>query len=162
MPSFDLVSTMNIGELKNSVQMAQKQIIDRYDFKGSKCAIEIKNDNEMEITGDNEYQVKAALEILYTSMGKRDLALKGLEPKEITPSANQTYKLQIIIHSGVDKVNAKTINKAIKDSNFKVSSQYLDEKIRVTGKKIDDLQGVFRMLKEHKEVNIALAMENMK
>jgi uncharacterized protein YajQ (UPF0234 family) len=162
MPSYDLVSTMNIGELKNAVNMAQKQITGRYDFKGSKCSVNIKSDSEMEIIGDTEYQVKTALEILYSSMGKRDLALKGLEPKEITPSGNQAYKLQIIIHAGIDKTNAKTINKAIKESNFKVTSQYLDEKVRVTGKKIDDLQGVFKMLRENKDVNIALAMENMK
>lgn len=162
MPSFDLVSTMNIGELKNAVNMAQKQISGRYDFKGAKCSVEIKNEKEMEIFGESEYQVKAALEILYANMGKRNLALKGLEPKEITPTGHQMYKLQILIHSGIDKNNAKTINKAIKDSSFKVTSQYLDEKVRVTGKKIDDLQGVFKMLREHKEVNIALAMENMK
>lgn len=162
MPSFDLVSTMNIGELKNAVNMAQKQITARYDFKGANCTVEIKGEKEMEIVAESEYQVQAALEILYSNMGKRGLALKGLEPKEITPSGHKLYKLQIIIHAGVDKDNARAINKAIKDSKLKVTSQYLDEKIRVTGKKIDDLQAVFKMLREHKEVNIALAMENMK
>jgi uncharacterized protein YajQ (UPF0234 family) len=162
MPSFDLVSTMNIGELKNAVNMAEKQIAGRYDFKGSKCEINLKGDSELKITGDTEYQVKAALEILYLSMGKRNLGIKGLEPKEIEPTGHQLYKLDIVIHNGIDKEKAKTINKAIKESKIKVSSQYLDEKIRVTGKKIDDLQATFKMLREHKEVNIALAMENMK
>ncbi|MBT4790381.1 MAG: YajQ family cyclic di-GMP-binding protein [Halobacteriovoraceae bacterium] len=162
MPSFDLVSTMDIGELKNALNMATKQISGRYDFKGSKCAIEMRNDAELKITGDTEYQVQAALEILYQSMGKRNLGIKGLEPQDVAPTGNQLYKQEIIIHNGIDKNKAKTINKLIKDSKFKVSSQYLDEKIRVTGKKIDDLQGVFQMLKNHKDVNIALAMENMK
>lgn len=162
MPSFDLVSTMNIGELKNSVNMAQKQINGRYDFKGSKCEIELKGESELKILGETEYQVKAALEILYTNMGKRNLSIKGLEPKEIEPTGHQMYKLDIVIHNGIDKEKAKIINKTIKESKLKVSSQYLDEKIRVTGKKIDDLQSTFKMLKEHKDVNIALAMENMK
>lgn len=162
MPSFDLVSTMDIGELKNAINMAEKKIKGRYDFKGSNCSINIKNDSELKIIGDSEYQVEAALEILFQCMTSRNLGLKGLEPQDITPSGNQTYKLDIIIHSGISKEKAKTINKVIKDSSFKVSSQYLDEKIRITGKKIDDLQGIYRHLQADKEVNIALAMENMK
>ncbi len=162
MPSFDLVSTMNIGELKNAVNMALKKIGGRYDFKGSACTIELKNDSELKILGDTEYQVQAALEILYDCMGNRNLGIKGLEPQDITPTGNQKYKQEVIIHNGIDKTKAKTINKLIKDSKFKVSSQYLEEKIRITGKKIDDLQGIFKFLNGHKDVNIALAMENMK
>lgn len=162
MPSFDLVSTMDIGELKNAVNMTKKAITGRYDFKGSTCDVIIHGTSELKISGDTEYQVQAALEILYASMGKRNLSIKGLEPKEIVPTGNQKYKLEIIIHNGIDKEKAKTINKIIKDSKYKVSSQYLDEKIRITGKKIDDLQGIFKDLRAHKEVNIALAMENMK
>ena len=162
MPSFDLVSQMDMGELKNAIQMAQKQISGRYDFKGSSCAIDLKSPSEIKIVGDSEYQVQAALEILYQSMGKRNLGIKGLEPQDISPSGNQKYKLDVVIHNGINKEKAKTINKLIKDSSFKVTSQYLDEKIRITGKKIDDLQGIFKSLQGHKEVNIALAMENMK
>lgn len=162
MPSFDLVSSMDMGELKNAINMAQKQISGRYDFKGAKCSVDLKGDREMEIVGESEYQVNAAKEILYSSMGKRGLSLKGLEPGEITPTGHKMYKIPVKIHSGIDKEKGKTINKIIKGSGYKVSSQYLDEKIRVTGKKIDDLQAVYKMLKEHKEVNIALAMENMK
>ncbi len=162
MPSFDLVSTMDIGELKNALNMANKQIIGRYDFKGSNCTIELKGDTELEIVGETEYQVKAALDILYGAMGKRGLGLKGLEPQKITPSGLKLHKLKIIIHSGINKENGKLINKIIKDSGLKVSSQYLDEKIRITGKKIDDLQSSFKLLREHKDVTIELMMENMK
>jgi len=162
MPSFDLVSTMDIGELKNAVNMAQKQISGRYDFKGAKCEIELKGSTELKITAESEYQIQAALEILYRNMGKRNLAINGLEPKEIEGTGNQMFKLEIAIHCGIDKDKGRIINKAIKDSKIKVTSQYLDEKIRVTGKKIDDLQSVFKMLREHKDVNIPLGMENMK
>jgi uncharacterized protein YajQ (UPF0234 family) len=162
MPSFDLVSTMDMGELKNAINMAKKQITGRYDFKGSQCSVELKSDSELEIIGESEYQVNAAKDILYTSMSKRGLSLKGLEPGESTQTGHKLYKIPVKIHSGIDKEKGKTINKIIKSSGYKVTSQYLDEKIRVTGKKIDDLQAVFKMLKEHKEVNIALGMENMK
>jgi uncharacterized protein YajQ (UPF0234 family) len=153
---------MDIGELKNAVNMAKKTISGRYDFKGSACDINIHGTAELKISGDTEYQVQAALEILYASMGKRNLGIKGLEPQDISPTGNQKYKLDVVIHNGIDKDKAKIINKIIKESSYKLSSQYLDEKIRVTGKKIDHLQGIFKDLQAHKEVNIALAMENMK
>ncbi len=162
MPSFDLVSKMDIGELKNAINMANKQIAGRYDFKGSKCGIELKGDNAIEILGESEYQVKAALDILYTNMGKRNLSLKGIEPQEVHPSGNKMYKQDIIVHSGIDKEKGKKINKIIKESKLKITSQYLDEKVRISGKKIDDLQTIYHLLKEHKEINIPLAMENMK
>lgn len=162
MPSFDLVSSLDIGEMKNTVQMAQKQIDGRYDFKGSNCALNFNGSDQLEILGDSEYQVKAALGILYENMGKRGLGLKCVETKDITPSGNQKYKQIIILNSGIDKEKGKKINKLIKASGFKVSSQYLDEKIRVTGKKIDDLQSIYKLLKSHDEVEIDLRMENMK
>lgn len=162
MPSFDLVSSLDIGEMKNAVQMAQKQINGRYDFKGSNCALDYNGDDKLEVIGDSEYQVKTALSILYDSMTKRGLGLKCIDAKDVVASGKMQFKQDIIINSGIDKEKGKKINKLIKASGFKVSSQYLDEKIRVTGKKIDDLQAVFKLLKTHKEVDIDLRMENMK
>ena len=163
MPSFDLVSKLDMGELKNALNMAVKQVTGRYDFKGSKITLElIKNDSELEIKAEDDYKLKAALDIFYNQMGKRGLGLKGLEVGEIAPTGNQMLKMVIGIKSGIDKGHGRTINKAIKSSGLKVSSQYLDEKIRITGKKIDDLQATFQMLKTHKDVNIDLKMENMK
>jgi len=163
MPSFDLISKLDIGELKNALIMAQKKIGGRYDFKGSKISLELtKKDSELFIKGEDEYKVKTALEIFYESMAKRGLGLKGLDVGDIEPSGNQMYKLAITIKTGIDKEQGKIINKAIKTSGLKVTSQYLDEKVRVTSKKIDVLQETFKMLKAHKDVNIDLAMENMK
>ena len=162
MPSFDLVSSLDIGEMKNSIKMAQKYISGRYDFKGSDCEIVFNGSDKLEIKGDNEYQVKTALGILYENMGKRGLGLRCIEAKDILPSGNKRYKQVIILNSGIDKEKGGIINKIIKKSGFKITSQYLDEKIRITGKKIDDLQSVFKMLREHKDVEIDLRMENMK
>jgi hypothetical protein len=163
MPSFDLISKLDIGELKNALNMAQKQIAGRYDFKGSNVSIElIKNDSEILIKAEDEYKVKAALDIFYDSMGKRNLGLKGLEVGDVAPTGNQMYKLEVVVKSGIDKEQGKIINKIIKTSGLKVTSQYLDEKIRLTSKKIDALQETYSMLKSHKEVTVDLSMENMK
>lgn len=162
MPSFDLVSSLDIGEMKNAIQMAQKQINGRYDFKGSDCTLDFNGSNVIDIKGDSEYQVKTILSILYESMTKRGLGLKCIEAKNIEPSGNLKYKQTVLLNSGIDKEKGKIINKLIKKSGLKVTSQYLDEKIRVTGKKIDDLQSVFKLLKADDSVEIDLRMENMK
>lgn len=114
MPSFDLVSSLDIGEMKNTIQMTQKQINGRYDFKGSDCTLDFNGTDQLEIKGDSEYQVKAALGILYENMGKRGLGLKCVEAKDITPSGNQKFKQTIILNSGIDKEKGKVINKLIK------------------------------------------------
>jgi hypothetical protein len=162
MPSFDLVSSLDIGEMKNAIQLTQKQVSGRYDFKGSQCILDFNGSNHVELKGDTEYQVKTMLSLLYENMTKRGLGLKCVEAKDILPSGNQKFKQSIILNSGIDKEKAKVINKLIKKSGLKVTSQYMDEKIRVTGKKIDDLQSVYKMLKTDKTVEIDLKMENMK
>ncbi len=162
MPSFDLISSLDIGEMKNTIEMTQKQINGRYDFKGSNCSLDFNGSDQLEIKGDTEYQVKTTLGILYDNMGKRGLGLKCVDAQDITPTGHMKYKQKVILNSGIDKEKAKIINKLIKDSKIKVSSQYLDEKIRITGKKIDDLQAVYKLLKTHKSVEIDLRMENMK
>jgi len=162
MPSFDLVSSLDIGEMKNAIQLAQKQISGRYDFKGSNCTLDFNGTNSIELKGDSEYQVKTILSLLYENMAKRGLGLKCIEAKDIEPSGNQKYKQIIILNSGIDKEKGKVINKLIKKSGLKVTSQYLDEKIRVTGKKIDDLQATFKLLKSDDSVEIDLRIENMK
>ena len=162
MPSFDLVSSLDIGELKNVLQMAQKQIAGRYDFKGSKCSIELKNEKELEVIAETEMRIEAAMSILYSCMSKRGLGLKCLDLQKVTPTGHQMYKQIIVLNFGINKENGRIINKLIKESKLKVSSQYLDEKIRVTSKKIDELQATFQMLRSHKDLTIDIKMENMK
>lgn len=162
MPSFDLVSALDMGELKNVVNMAQKQISGRYDFKGSDCKIELKSEKELEVTAETEMRIEAAMTIFYSCMSKRGLGLKCLDVQKVTPSGNQMYKQTVILNAGINKENGKIINKLIKESKSKVSSQYLDEKIRITSKKIDELQSTFHMLKAHKDLEIDIKMENMK
>ncbi len=162
MPSFDLVSSLDMGELKNVINMAQKQVLGRYDFKGSKCNFNLLNDKELELTAEDDYKIKAALSIFMDQMTKRKLGLKCLDIKDPENVGHQMLKQKIILNSGINKDNAKIINKVVKGSGIKVSSQNLDEKIRFTSKKIDDLQKTFQIIQSSEEVKIDVSMENMK
>jgi uncharacterized protein YajQ (UPF0234 family) len=161
MPSFDLVSKTDMMEIKNVVQMAQREIGARYDFKGSNTEMELK-DTTIELKAEDDYKMKAALEILRGQMVKRSLGMRCIEPGKVEPSGNRGLKQIITIKNGIDKEKARLINRLIKESGMKVSSSILDDKIRITSKNIDDLQDVYRMLRINKEVDIELQMENMK
>ena len=161
MPSFDLVSKTDMMEMKNALQMAQKEINARYDFKGSDVTLELK-DTTIELRAEDDYKMKAALEILRGQLVKRNIGQRCIDPQKVEPSGNRMMKQTINIKNGIEKEKAKQINKIIKDSGLKVSSSILDDKIRLTGKKIDDLQEAFQMLRSHKDVEIELQMENMK
>lgn len=161
MPSFDLVSKTDMMEMKNALQMAQKEINARYDFKGSDVSLELK-DTSIELRAEDDYKMKAALEIFRGQLVKRNIGQRCIDPQKIEPSGNRMMKQVINIKNGIEKEKAKQINKIIKDSGLKVSSSIMDDKIRITGKKIDDLQGAYQMLRSNKEVDIELQMENMK
>lgn len=161
MPSFDLVSKTDMMEMKNALQMAQKEVNSRYDFKGSDTTFELK-ENSIELRADDDYKMKAALEILRGQLVKRNIGQRCIDPQKVEPSGNRKLKQMITIKNGIDKEKARAINKIIKESGLKVSSSILDDKIRLTGKKIDDLQEAFIKLRSNKEIDIELQMENMK
>ena len=161
MPSFDLVSEINKGELKNAIDQARREISTRYDFKGSDASIEHEKD-KIVIEASNEYQVKASVDILRSKMIKRGIGIKSLNLNDVIPTGNQKFKVEGEFKSGIGKEDGKKINKMIKESKLKLSSSYLDEKVRVTGKKIDDLQAAFQMLKSSDDIELDLQMENMK
>ena len=161
MPSFDLVSEINKGELKNAIDQARREISTRYDFKGSDASIEHEKD-KIVIEASNEYQVKASVDILRSKMIKRGIGIKSLNLNDVIPTGNQRFKVEGEFKSGIGKEDGKKINKMIKESKLKLSSSYLDEKVRVTGKKIDDLQAAFQMLKSSDDIELDLQMENMK
>ncbi len=161
MPSFDLVSKTDMMEMKNALGMAQKEINARYDFKGSDVTLELK-ENTIELRAEDDYKMKAALEIFRGQMVKRSIGQRCIDPQKIEPSGNRMMKQIINIKNGIEKEKAKVINKIIKDSGLKVQSSIMDDKIRITAKKIDDLQAVFAMLRSNKDVDLELQMENMK
>ncbi len=161
MPSFDLVSKIDSSELHNALEQTKKEIAGRFDFKGSTASIELKEE-KLHLQAEDDYKIKALLDIFRTKMVKRGIGVNAIEPQKIEPSGNRMLKQDLLLKSGIAKDDAKTIHKMIKDSKLKVTASTLEDKIRITGKKIDDLQAVFAMLKKSPDIKIELQMDNIK
>lgn len=149
MPSFDIVSKIDLAEVKNAVLQATKEISQRYDFKGSKSEIKEEKDALL-IIGDDEGKLKAVKEILLSKLTKRGVDIANLEMGKSEPGTGQTLKQTIKLLQGIPQEQAKDINKAIRDAGLKVQAQIQGDQIRVTGKKRDDLQAVIAMLRGRK------------
>jgi uncharacterized protein YajQ (UPF0234 family) len=163
MATFDLVSKVNEMELQNAIGNAEKVINGRFDFKGSDAKIEFKpKEKIIELRAEDDTKVKALLDILRTSMGKRGIGLKGMKESEIEATGMKMKKMTLTLAAGFDKDSVKTMNRLIKESGFKGKSQYMDEKFRFESKSIDELQAIFQFLKTHKDLDLEIAMENMK
>ena len=144
--SFDIVSESDLQEVGNAVHQAQKELENRFDFKGSKSSLALK-DNEIIAIGDDEYKLEAVLDVLKTKLVRREVSLKALDYGKIEPAAQGTVRQVIGIKQGLDQDVAKSIVKAIKDSKIKVQASIQGDQVRVSGKNKDDLQAVIQALK---------------
>lgn len=145
--SFDVVSEVNIEEVKNAIQIALKEITNRFDFKGSK--VEIKLDgNQMVVVADDDFKMEQVKDVLFGKLIKREVPVKNIHFSESEHALGGTVRQTADLVSGIDKENAKKINNAIKDAKLKVKSQIQNDQIRVTGKSRDDLQKVIALLKD--------------
>jgi len=147
MPSFDIVSKVDMMEVKNAINQAVHEIRNRFDFKKSKSDISL-GDEEITLISDDEYKLKNVIDILETRLVKRDVPLKALDYGKVEEASGGTVRQVIKIKQGISKEDAKKINRLIKDMRLKVQSQVMEDHVRVTGKKRDDLQQVIQMLKE--------------
>lgn len=147
--SFDIVSEVNMQEVDNAINQARKEIGQRYDFKGSKSAIEL-NQKEKRITviSDDEFKMKSVIDVLQGKFVKRGVPVKALDYGKVEPAANSTVRQEIGLRVGINKENAKLIVKMIKDTKLKVQAQIMEDQVRVSGKSKDDLQTVMKMLRE--------------
>jgi uncharacterized protein YajQ (UPF0234 family) len=143
MPSFDIVSKIDGQTLDNAINTAKKEILNRYDFNGSKSTIDLdKKTNQITIVTEDDMRVKAIQDSIISRMSKQGLDPKALDfGKEVYASGNMIRK-EIKIKEGLDKEAAKKVVKKIKDSKLKVEASIMDDQVRVTAKKIDDLQAV--------------------
>ncbi len=146
MPSFDVVSKVDMQEVSNALQQTRKEVEQRYDFKGSKTTIE-QEKNVIKIISDNDFKVKAVVDILQSKLVKRGVSLKSLEYGKIEPAAGGLARQTITIHQGLDADAAREVVKLIKDTKLKVQAQVQDDQVRVTGKQRDDLQKVIQTLR---------------
>lgn len=144
--SFDIVSNLDMQEMNNAIQQAEKEIENRFDFKGSKSSISLEK-NELIIVSDDEYKLSNVIDILQSKMVKRGLSIKNLEYGKIEPAASATVRQRIQLKQGIDQDNAKKINILIRDSKLKVKSQIQGDQIRVSGKSKDDLQKAIQLIK---------------
>lgn len=148
MPSFDVVSEVDIPEVDNAIEQTRREVGQRYDFKGSKTTIEFPEKKVIQIVSDDEYKVNAVVEMLQGKLAKRKVSLKSLEYGKVEPAAGGLAKQTITVHQGLEKDDAKELVKMIKASKVKVQAQVQDAQVRVTGKKRDDLQAVIQLLRD--------------
>lgn len=147
MPSFDIVSKTDTQEVDNAVNQAIKEMQQRYDFKGSKSELKWEKKEEITILADDDTKLNSVTDILQTKLVKRGVSLKSLEYGKVEDASGGMKRQVIKILQGIPSDKAKEITKLIKDKKLKVQTQMMDEQIRVTGKKIDDLQEVIQTLK---------------
>ncbi len=144
--SFDVVSEVNMQEVDNAVNQAKKEISTRYDFRGSKCSLELEGTG-IKVLADDEYKLGAVIDILQSKMVKRNVSLKNLDYGKIEPASGATVRQMVTIKKGISKEVAKDVVKVVKNAKLKVSTQIMDDQVRVTGKDKDDLQAVIQLLK---------------
>ncbi len=159
MPSFDVVSELDMHEVTNAVDQANREVTTRYDFKGVDAKFET-GDGFVIMHAEVDFQLQQMLLILQEKLVKRGIDIKCLELKDIEES-NLRCRQQVLLRSGLDKELAKKIVKMIKDKKMKVQSQVQGEQVRVTGKKRDDLQQVIAMLKEA-DLELPLQYQNFR
>jgi uncharacterized protein YajQ (UPF0234 family) len=148
MPSFDVVSQVELQEIDNAVNQTLKEIAQRYDFKNSKTTLEWRSkEKEIILVSDDDYKLSAATDILQSKMVKRSIPLKNMKYGTIEQATGGQVRQVITVQQGLDKEAAKKITETIKNSKLKVQAQIMDDQVRVTSKSIDDLQSTMRTLK---------------
>jgi len=157
MPSFDIVSRIDLQEVDNAVNISKKAILARYDFRGSKTAILLdKQDRRIHVTTEDDMKMRAVQDTLIENLVKRKVDRRCLEPKANEMAAQGMIQREIAIKEGVDSDTARNIVKMIKDRKLKVQAAIQAQQVRVTGKSIDDLQSVIQMLRA---ANLAIPLQ---
>ncbi len=148
MPSFDIVSEIDLQEVDNAVNQVAKEMSTRFDFRGSKSSVELdKVAKTVKLLADDEMKLKAIQQMLEQRFAKRQIDPRSLDYGKEEAASGNAIRQVVKLKNGIEKEDAKKITKLIKDSGLKVQAQIQDEQVRVTGKKIDDLQEVIAALK---------------
>ncbi len=162
MPSFDIISKVDPQTVENVINVAKKEIVNRYDFHGSKSEVDFnKKDLTLLLTTENEMRLKAMIDIIINRGLKQGVDARSYDLTEEFYPSGATVKQNIKLRNGLDKETMKKIVKAIKDTGLKVQASQMDNIVRVTGKKIDDLQAAMAMLRKG-DFGVPLQFDNMK
>lgn len=159
--SFDIVSEVDLQEVDNAIGQAKKELLQRFDFKGSNSSIDFdKKEKKIILKTENEYRLKTLVDLVQTKCVKRSVSLKALQYGTLeTGMVGGSVKQEISIQSGIPSEKAKEIVKAIKDLKLKVQAQIQNEQVRVQAVKIDDLQSTIAFLKQ-KDFGVDLQFVN--
>jgi len=162
MPSFDVVNKVDMQEVLNTVNNASKEILQRYDFKGSKTELEWNStDSRIVVRTEDEMKMEAVREILITHATRRKLDVECMDFKDVEAAGGKTLRREVLIRQGIDQDIAKKIVKDVKDTKIKVQISIQGDELRVSGKKRDDLQAVISLLKSG-DYDVPLQFENMR
>src|SRR5688572_2046845 len=146
MPSFDVVSQVNQQEVKNAVEQTNKEISNRYDFKGSDARVE-QTENELAVFADDEFKLGQVMDVLRLRLAKRNVDVRALDPGKVEKISGDKVKQAVKLKVGIPQEKAKQIQKLIKDSKLKVQGSVQGDAVRVSGGKKDDLQSAIQLVK---------------
>ena len=160
MPSFDIVSEVNSMEIENAVNMANKELANRFDFKGSQAEIRLEK-SEIKLSAEDEFKVRALMDIAISKLAKRGIDLKSVEKcdPEISPLGHARQVLRI--NQGIATEVGKQITSLIRDLKLKVTTQIQDQQVRVQGKSRDDLQKAMAAVRG-KDLPVAVQFKNLR
>lgn len=144
--SFDVVSEVDLAEVRNAVDQSLRELANRYDFKNSVSNIELEG-TVLKLHSEDEFKLKALIDILQGKLIRRNVSIKALDYGKVEPAAKATVRQEIKLKQGLEQDVAKKIAKLIKDSGKKVTTQIQGDQVRVTAKSKDDLQAVIALLK---------------
>jgi len=156
--SFDVVSQVELHEVKNAYDQANREIQTRFDFKNTGTSLALDEDL-VEVRSSTENRLKAAIDVLKEKMVRREIPLKALSEGPVLPAAKGTYRQAVHINQGISDEKAREIVKFVKGTGVKVQTQIQGDQLRVSGKKKDDLQAVIKSLKDH-DFDIPLQFTN--
>ncbi len=159
MPTFDIVSEVDMHEVTNAVDQANREVANRFDFKGTNAKYE-QSEAELNLSAEADFQLKQMVDILHLKLSKRGVDIACLQINDVEVTGKVAHQ-KVILRQGIDAPTAKKIVKMIKDSKLKVQAAIQGEKVRVNGKKRDDLQHVIGLLKDAK-LDLPLQYENFR
>ncbi|MGZ4962959.1 MAG: YajQ family cyclic di-GMP-binding protein [Limisphaerales bacterium] len=160
MPSFDIVSEVSSMEIENAVNTSNKELANRFDFKGSNAEIKLEK-NEIKLSATDQFKINALREIVINKLAKRQISLKSVDVQEPDISPLGHARQVIKIKQGIEQAAAKEITSFIRDTKLKVTTQIQGDAVRVTGKSRDDLQGVIAAVRAH-EFPVSLSFQNFR
>ena len=146
MPSFDITSEVNKVELKNAIEQSNKEITNRFDFKGSDARIE-QNELQLTVYADDDFKLKQVMDVFLGKCAKRGVDVRALDPKDAEKISGNKMKQLVDVKNGIEQEAAKRIVKLIKDAKIKVQASIQGEAVRVSGAKKDDLQAAIQLVK---------------